>query len=270
VVNQIQRLVRPAKVGHAGTLDPLATGVLVVCVGQATRLVEYIQRQHKEYDATFLLGRFSDTDDVEGEVHLADDMVVPRSDNIQAAIGRFVGAIEQRPPAYSAVKIQGKRAHSLARQGAEVDLPARTVRVDTISILDYEHPSLRLRIRCGSGTYIRSLGRDLARAVGTCAVMSELCRTAIGSFRRQDAIPPHALDAQNIRRSLLPLSMAVESMSRVDVSTDDARRLASGQFIKAPSGYDADETAVFADGQFVAVASVDTGGHLRPLKNFTL
>src|SRR3972149_1845555 len=138
VVSQVERLTLPAKCGHAGTLDPLATGVLVVCVGQATRLIQYVQRLRKQYRGTFLLGRRSVTDDVEGAVEELPDAPQPERDAVEAALGAFRGEIEQRPPAHSAIKIGGQRAYDLARRGEQFELAARTVSVYRLEILRYE------------------------------------------------------------------------------------------------------------------------------------
>jgi tRNA pseudouridine55 synthase len=186
VVNHVQRLVRPAKVGHAGTLDPLATGVLVVCVGPATRLIQYVQQMPKRYRATFLLGCRSDSDDTELEVTPVDAPAATRS-AIETALPNFVGTIQQRPPAFSAIKVKGKRAYDLARNGEQIQLEARPITIHGIDIVSYDYPELVLDIRCGSGTYIRSIGRDLAEQLGTAAVMSALERTEIGRFRATDA-----------------------------------------------------------------------------------
>src|SRR6478609_12096076 len=188
VVNRVQRLVRPHKVGHAGTLDPLATGVLVIAIGPATRLIEYVQRMPKSYQGTFLLGRTSDTEDVEGNVVELPHTPVPSRDDILAAIPRFLGTIEQRPPAFSALKVAGQAAYKLARRGEAVELAARPVEIISIDLVRYEYPELELRVRCGSGTYIRSLGRDLAEALGSAAVMSQLRRIAIGPFQVEESL----------------------------------------------------------------------------------
>ena len=188
VVDQIQRIVRPAKVGHAGTLDPLATGVLVVAVGSATRLIDYVQQMPKRYRANFLLGCTSPTEDVDGEVVPLENPMVPTRVEIEAAIPAFLGEILQSPPAFSALKVGGRRAYSLARAGQAVELKPRSVSIHRLNVLGYEYPRLQLEIECSSGTYVRSLGRDLAEQLGTGAVMSALVRTAIGSFRVEDSI----------------------------------------------------------------------------------
>src|SRR5205823_5221065 len=148
---RVQRLVRPHKVGHAGTLDPLATGVLIVAIGPATRLVEYIQRMPKTYQGTFLLGRTSNTEDVEGAVVELPNAAVPMREEILAAIPRFLGTIEQRPPAFSALKIAGRSAYKLARRGEAIELAPRPVEIHAIDLLGYQYPELELRVRCGSG-----------------------------------------------------------------------------------------------------------------------
>ena len=176
-VNRVERLVRPAKAGHAGTLDPLATGVLVICVGQATRLIQYVQQMRKQYRATFLLGCTSESDDTERELVAIPNAIVPTLEQIDAALPQFMGDIQQRPPAHSAIKIGGKRAYKLARKGADFELAERTVTIHQINLLRYEYPELELDVECGSGTYIRSLGRDLGAASGIGGVMSALERT---------------------------------------------------------------------------------------------
>src|SRR5688572_14701988 len=138
-----------------------------MAIGPATRLVEYVQRMPKTYRATFLLGRTSDTEDIEGQVCELADPPVPSTEQVQAALPRFVGTIEQVPPAYSALKVAGRRAYDLARHGEAVELAARAVEIHSLELVSYAYPELALLVRCGGGTYIRSLGRDIARALGT-------------------------------------------------------------------------------------------------------
>ena len=162
-VNAIQKLIKPTRVGHAGTLDPLATGVLVLCVGPATRLTRFIQDQPKVYLAEFELGVTSDTEDRYGE-----KSIVPFASEISAealadVLPSFTGKILQRPPAFSALKVQGKRAYTLARQGKDVQLKPREIEVYDLQLVNFSFPKFQLRIRCGSGTYVRSLGRDIAK-----------------------------------------------------------------------------------------------------------
>ena len=232
VVNVVQRLVRPLKVGHAGTLDPLATGVLVICVGTATRLIEYVQRMPKTYSGTFLLGRESDTEDIEGRVVELADPPRPTFEQLSLAAAKFTGEILQRPPAYSALKVAGRRAYELARKGKSADLKPRPITVHRLEIKSYRYPEVVLDVQCGGGTYIRSLGRDLAEALGTAAVMSALKRTAIGSFRVEEAVDPASLTAENLSRCLLPLVRAVEYLPRLDLTAEEVARLGHGLTIE--------------------------------------
>jgi tRNA pseudouridine55 synthase len=236
VVNRVQRLVKPHKVGHAGTLDPLASGVLVVCVGPATRLIEYVQRMPKRYLATFLLGRESETEDIEGAVTELADPPVPTAEQVRGVLPRFVGCIQQLPPAYSALKVDGKRAYALARRGEAPDLQPRPIEVHSIDLVDYSYPQLLLDIRCGSGTYVRSLGRDIARALGTQAVMSALVRTEIGPFQNTGALRGDDITPQSIDRELLPPTLALGAMPQVQRDLREIALLRNGQQIKRDDG----------------------------------
>ncbi len=179
VVVQLRRATG-IKAGHAGTLDPLATGVLIVCLGPATRLIDVIHRQTKGYRARFLLGKQSDTDDIEGTVtDVVDARPVTRGD-VEHALPRFVGKIAQVPPQFSAVHVQGRRAYQLARAGQEVEIEPREVEVFRLELLSFAYPELEVEIECGSGTYVRSIGRDLGALLGTGAGMSQLVRTRVG------------------------------------------------------------------------------------------
>lgn len=268
IVNDLQRLVWPAKVGHAGTLDPLATGVLILCFGRATRLVPYIQQQPKEYVATFLLGRRSETDDVEKGVQELVDPPVPTRQEIAAALPRFVGQIQQRPPAFSAVKVGGRRAYKIARQGQQVELAARPVTIHELALIEYDYPRLVVSMRCGSGTYVRAVGRDLAASLGTAAVMSELRRTAIGDFRAEDACDADALTSELVASHLLPAARAVPQLPAVIVDESEIERLRTGlRIARAHHGLTGEIAALAADGRLISILSVD-GDQLRPARNF--
>ncbi|MFG0330207.1 MAG: tRNA pseudouridine(55) synthase TruB [Phycisphaerales bacterium] len=189
VVRVVRRRAGGAKTGHAGTLDPLATGVLLVLLGRATKQVERLMATEKRYEATVDLSAFSTTDDAEGERTPVVVESTPTRARIESELReRFTGAIEQRPPAFSAMKVGGRRAYKLARQGREVKLEARPVVIHEIRLLEYDWPLARLDIRCGKGTYIRSLARDLGAALGTGGYLADLRRTAVGPYTVDDAI----------------------------------------------------------------------------------
>ena len=231
VVNRVQRLVRPTKVGHAGTLDPLATGILVLCLGSATRLTEFIQRMPKHYRSTFLLGRQSETDDVEGEVISRLECPQPTPQQVAETLPSFLGKIQQVPPKYSALNVAGRRAYDLARQGVSFELPARSVHINSLNLVKYQYPKLELDIVCGGGTYVRSLGRDIAHKMETFAVMSALQRTAIGEFCLEEAHHPATLTADGIPHLLLPLLAAVPSLPKIQLSDAELTLVRSGQSI---------------------------------------
>jgi tRNA pseudouridine55 synthase len=231
VVDHVAKLVRPEKAGHAGTLDPLATGVLVVCVGKATRLNELIQEQPKSYHATFLLGRESDTDDVTGTV---TEPAIARSitrEEIERSLPSFVGRIEQVPPAFSAVHVEGRRAHERARAGQSVELAPRRVEVFRLEITRFAYPELELDIDCGSGTYIRAIGRDLGQVLGCGAVMSALVRTRIGAYRIESAIPLDQLTDETLETSLLDPMTAAAGMTKRVANDEELVLLRAGRAI---------------------------------------
>jgi tRNA pseudouridine55 synthase len=269
VVDRVGRLARRLKVGHAGTLDPLASGVLVLCTGAATRLIDYVQRMPKHYWATFLLGRTSRTEDIEGEVVELSDPPVPTRARIEEAARALTGEIQQRPPAFSALKVAGQRAYDLARKGREVELSPRTIVVHRIEVVEYEYPELRLDVVCGSGTYVRSLGRDLAESLGTGAVMSALVRTAIGGFRIEEALDPESLTVENWTQFLLPPRSAVEALPQVTLNPSQIQRIRSGQTIRCGEISPADEIAALdASGQLVALLSPRNPGWFGPTRVF--
>lgn len=177
------------KVGHGGTLDPLATGLLVVMVGKATGLCERVMAGTKVYVAEIDLSCFSTTDDQEGEKTVVEVAPPPTREVVEAACVRFVGpAVMQAPPAFSAIKVEGRRAYDLARRGDELMLPARPVRIDRVEVLEFAWPLLTVEVECGKGTYIRSLARDIGKALGTGGCLASLRRTRVGRWRVQDAV----------------------------------------------------------------------------------
>lgn len=270
VVNRVQRLVRPAKAGHAGTLDPLASGVLVVAVGQATRLIEYVQRMPKRYAGTFLLGRHSPTEDTQGDVELLSDPPIPERAQIEAVAEGFVGQIEQRPPAFSALKVGGRRAYDLARAGQTVDLAPRPVTIYRLRVTGYAYPELKLEIECSGGTYVRSLGRDIAHCLGTAAVMSGLVRRAVGSFELEGAVNADELESHSLAERLLPLECAAADLPRVALTPDEAARVAHGLPIprdRLPGG---SEFAGYDElGRLVSILKAIGPNELRADRNFS-
>lgn len=185
-----KRLGKKVKIGHAGTLDPLATGVLVLCTGKMTKLIEQLQTHTKEYIATMQLGATTDSYDREHTVNHTYPKAHITLDLIRSVLPQFIGDISQVPPTYSAVKVNGDRAYSLRRKGNSVELAPKTVRIDEIEIIDFnaEEKTLAIRVVCGKGTYIRALARDLGRALGSGAFLTSLRRTRVGDIRVEDCV----------------------------------------------------------------------------------
>jgi tRNA pseudouridine55 synthase len=249
VVNRVQRwFPRKTKIGHTGTLDPLATGVLVICIGAATRLADYVQAMGKTYASRFRLGATSTTDDADGEVTENPNAVPPTREQIDAALAGFVGTIDQVPPAVSAVKLKGVRAYELARQGRGPELGSRVVWIYTIAVTGYEWPYLDVEIDCGKGTYIRSIARDLGAKLGCGGLVQTLRRTRVGPFTADQAV---GLDvsSEDVRSKLLPLSVATAGMTQVRLTPDEVRRVRNGQwarFTAASGGREPPEGAELA------------------------
>ena len=198
-VRSIKRMLpRGTKVGHAGTLDPFATGVLLVLVGGATKRCEELMGQPKRYLATIRLGATTQTLDPTSPEIAGPAVPTPTADQVAAVLHRFVGTIQQVPPAYSALKVGGRRAYKLARSGQLPNLEARPVVLYSIDLLRYGYPELELDIRCGRGTYIRSLARDIAAELGTVGYLHQLCRTAVGEHAIERAVTLASLDARTL------------------------------------------------------------------------
>lgn len=265
VVGRVRRLVATRRVGHAGTLDPLAGGVLLVCVGRATRLVEYLVGLDKVYETNVRLGQATTTYDAEGQVTAERPVTVVKAD-ILAALPAFRGAIRQRVPPYSAVKRDGRPLYERARRGEVIELPARDVTIHTLDLLAYEPPLLTLRVVCSSGTYIRSLAHDLGEALGCGGHVAALRRTAVGRFSLADAAPLDALTPENVAARLLPPEAAVAHLPRAEFSAEEARLLGHGRWLAAPPDAPAGDTAAFeSDGRFLGIVA-DEEGVWRPRK----
>jgi tRNA pseudouridine55 synthase len=267
VVARLRRVYGQRRVGHAGTLDPDATGVLLVGLGRATRLLRYLSEAGKAYDGRITFGVATSTLDAAGEVLDQRPMPLTR-DEIERVLPRFVGDIEQLPPMVSAVKVGGRRLHELARKGEEVQRTPRPVHVDRFEVVGFEagpYPSADVEVECGSGTYVRALAADVGTALGGCAHLASLRRTRVGSFgldesRRLDAI------ADDPEPSVLPLVVAVRDLARVDVDAEQARAVSHGMSFAAGAPTvrgDGPYAIVGPDGDLLAVYEA-RGAALKP------
>ncbi|MBN2495651.1 MAG: tRNA pseudouridine(55) synthase TruB [Deltaproteobacteria bacterium] len=232
VVKRLRRRLRPLKVGHTGTLDPMATGLLPLAIGEATKLTRFLQQDPKRYRARIRLGLATDTLDRQGRETAR--CPVPPFDlaRLEEICARFRGPIEQVPPMYSALHFQGHRLHELARSGIEVERAPRRVHIHELAILDHGPDFIELDIFCSAGTYVRSLAIDIAGALGTAGHLESLCRTAASGWKLQAAhglSELESLDPPALEERIIPLLEVLERFERIDVDEDLGRRLASGQ-----------------------------------------
>ncbi len=257
-VDVVQKWARPSKVGHAGTLDPLATGVLVVCIGAGTRMVPYIQDQRKEYRATFRLGQTSDTEDVTGAITRVCETVTVNQSQLTDTLAEFVGRIEQVPPKVSAVRVDGRRAYALARRGAEFELTAKTVEVDAIRLVEFTGVEFTVEIVCSGGTYVRSIGRDVGERLGCGALMTALERTAVGPYHVADAVLLDQVTKETLRSRCQPLSTAIPRLQRLEITEIDVVGIRCGRSVQGleRAGLDDNQEVALVDpaGAFVGVA----------------
>ena len=195
--------IKKFKVGHAGTLDPLATGVMTICTGKATKLIESLQGENKEYITTIALGATTPSFDLETEVDQTFPTEHITRERVEEVLASFIGDIEQVPPIFSAVKIDGERAYKLARKGDEVELKAKVIRIDEIELLEFSQTAIRIRVACGKGTYIRSLARDIGMALDSGGHLTELIRTRIGKVRLGDCFSVEQI-ADIVSRGIAP------------------------------------------------------------------
>jgi tRNA pseudouridine55 synthase len=244
-----RRAIGEKRIGHAGTLDPFATGLLVLLTGRATRLLPYLHGEPKTYDATIQFGAETDTEDLLGTV--IRSAPAPTEDAVSQALHAFVGEIQQVPPAYSAKRVDGQRAYTAARAGVVVELKPVTIRVHEFTITAWRTGACDVRVVCGGGTYVRSLARDLARTVGSAAHLSDLRRVAAGSFHVEHAQSVEAL--RDHAPALRPALAALPHLSHVMLDHDEVHRIRRGLEISVPHG-------VAETTQHVALVSHDHGG----------
>ena len=274
VVAVARRLLGTPRVGHTGTLDPMATGLLLLCVGPATRLVQFLTGLPKDYEASVRLGVSTVTDDAEGDVEATSDSwreLAPGA--VDDALDALRGRSWQVPPQFSAKKIGGEAAHYRARRGESVELAPVEVDVLELDLLEWQPPELQLRVRCSAGTYVRALARDLGEALGTGAHLTALRRTAIDDFSVEGALVTEALGEPSlVERAWISPADALAHLPRVEVRSDDAVRLSQGQVVAAADtgagGPPQDGlVAILKERVLVAVAERE-GERLRPRKVF--
>lgn len=242
VVAKLRGIFHQKKIGHTGTLDPDAEGVLVVCLGNATKLCEILTDKDKSYETVLLLGKTSDTEDSSGNI-LTECDVTATEDEVRAAILSFVGEYEQIPPMYSAIKMNGKKLYELAREGKEIERTKRPVVIHNIEILSVDLPRVTFRVSCGKGTYIRSLCRDIGEKLGCGGLMEQLVRNSVNStetgkvFRKEDALRLDEVErlvkCGNIEESILPVDTMFPNLVKVKIKGEGAKKLKNGNILKS-------------------------------------
>ena len=232
----------------------MATGVLVIAVGPATKLIQYSQASQKAYEGSFKLGCRSDTEDATGEVEQIKSAPVVSKDHLVANLAKFAGTIQQTPPSYSAVKVEGQRAYKAARKGVSLEIASRPVRVDSIELLDFDYPHFSLRIRCGKGTYIRTLGRDIARSLGSDCVMTRLERIAVGQFCSESSLRVDEIENGSIEELVRDPTCMVDSLVKIELDGDQVEELRHGRRLSGLSnGSEQELVAVGEGGQLLAI-----------------
>ena len=269
VVAKLRGILHERRIGHSGTLDPLATGLLVVFVGRATRAVEFAEADSKEYIAGLRLGLSTDTQDISGNV-IAECSDLPDEGAVRRAVNSFIGDIEQIPPMYSAIKIGGKKLYELARKGQSVERAPRKITVSSIEIIGREGGDYLLKIACSKGTYVRTLCNDIGASLGCGACMSNLRRISAGAFSVESA---HSIDeVENTANEgqlvdiMLPVDTLFSAWPELKVSESAAKRLKTGNIIKI-SAADGDYRVYSDSGEFLLVGKVENG-KLKTIKSF--
>jgi len=280
-VGKIRRIMNGQKVGHAGTLDPLASGVLPIALGEATKTIPYIQDSFKTYEFTVAWGEQRSTDDAEGDVIASSDMRPARA-AIEAALPDYVGEVTQVPPKFSAIKIDGQRAYDLARKGEDIEMKSRLVYIETLELLAADADSATLSMVCGKGTYVRSLARDLAIQLGTFGYVSALRRTQVGAFSSDDAISLAKIEEMEHilarEAALLPIQAVLDDIPALEVKQLELAALRNGQALSFMSKSDfariedldgADEAIAMFEDTAVAIVDID-GPSVKPVRVFNL
>ncbi len=268
-VGRVRRLFNARKAGHGGTLDPLASGVLPIALGEATKTVGYVMEGAKRYRFTLRWGQATSTDDAEGEV-VETSSARPSRAEVEEVLPRFRGLIEQVPPTFSAIKVEGQRAYDLARNDEAVALEPRQVRIDELELDSMESPdSATFLVACGKGAYMRALARDLGKALGTCAHVVGLRRSAVGPFREEMAIPLESLEALGhspaLMEQLLPIETALDDIPAFALSEAEARRLRCGQTVSLMARVHRDRLRDLSQGSIVCAT---TAGRLVALARY--
>ena len=271
-LQEVKRLYRARKAGHTGSLDPLATGMLPICLGQATRISAFLLDADKEYLVRVKLGEVTTTADAEGEVIETHDAGGVTREALEEVLPRFRGEIQQLPPMYSAVKHKGERLYKLAREGLEVERQPRTITIHALELLDFDNPEFEIRVHCSKGTYVRTLAEDIGRALGVGAHVVGLRRTRVGPYEESGMVALERLEAlaeegglAALDELLLPIDTGLAQWPEVRLGPDSAFYLKQGQPVLVPRAPTEGWVRIYdMDGRFIGVGEIDDDGRVAP------
>lgn len=259
MVYQVRKKTNIKRVGHTGTLDPMATGVLVMCIGKATKVSDYILAADKEYIAKIKLGILTDTLDITGNVLKNDDVLFNKF-KIKECLENFLGIQEQTPPKYSAIKIKGKKLYEYAREGQDINIPKRKIIIHSIDLLDFNNKDeITIKVLVSKGTYIRSLANDIGNYLGTYGTLTNLRRTRSGDFKIQDALTLadfKNLNAKQINQKLLPIDEALKHLQKIDVNPNFYDNIINGQFYKLNRPYKNNDYRIYCNNFFIGLGEI--------------
>ncbi len=272
----IKRIFNAEKVGHAGTLDPMATGILPIALGEATKTIQFIQNAQKTYSFTIKFGSLTDTDDAEGEIIDTTD-IIPTKEALIAALPEFTGEIEQIPPIYSAIKVNGERSYKLAREGKEIELKARKITIDSLELVEFDeiNNTATLEMSCEKGTYVRSLARDLAKKLGSLGHVTILRRTKVGIFNERGTILLDKLEKtvhnsasfQDLEGTLLLVEEVLDDIPVLHLDEIGNKRLRQGQLVFTDQQFSAETICALFEGKLVAICT-PCEGNIKPVRVF--
>jgi len=271
-LGRAKRVIGIKKAGHTGTLDPMASGLLVLCFGQATKVAGFLLDADKSYEADVRLGVTTSSEDSEGEVIERRPVPPLDEERIGSVLDRFRGPIEQVPPMHSALKHKGQRLYDLARRGEVVERPPRSVVIHALELVRYDGETLRLQVRCSKGTYIRSLARDIGEVIGCGAHLAGLRRTISAPFGIQDAVELEVLETltrDQAHALLIPPDRALEHLPAVELEDQQARRITQGQRLAGLAAVHRGQVRIYGPTAFLGVGEMDGLGHLKPVRLFS-
>ncbi|EKD49146.1 MAG: tRNA pseudouridine synthase B [uncultured bacterium] len=257
---KLKKITGIRRIGHTGTLDPFATGVLVIAIGKTTKLIEFVMKTDKEYLADIVLGRETDTFDRMGKVTKeSKDASIVNAKDIKTALKKFTGDIKQMPPKFSALKIKGTPAYKLAREGKNFELKPRPVKIYEVKLIEFRPPFVRVNIKCSSGTYIRSFANDIGKALKCGAYLENLQRLTVGDFNIKDSVKLDDITEKNFEEKILPASTVAKDMASINLDEDQVKRVKLGQRMKTEEDFSKEKNIALFDKEknLIAVGSFD-------------